>query len=567
MKSPHPRASNSRATRRSTALSIGLAVALLLPSSTPAHEQEKTPEIDKVFSWVTPGMPGCAVAVSHKGKQVVSRAYGLADLERDIPITPNTVFDAASVVKQFVAAATLLLIEDGKLSLTEDIRTYIPELPDYGHKITLDHLMTHTSGIRDWTGLGPLTGRQADALSLTLRQRGLNFSPGEEWSYSNSGYVLLKEIVARTSGTSVDNFMRTRLFEPLGMKSTRYLTDLRQVVKHRALAYEKAGSGWTLDMQLDNDRGGGGALLSTPSDLLIWNEALTTARPGKFVTEKLQEPARLNNGRKLGYARGLILDTNRESRVIWHSGGSAGYRTFLARFPEQGLSVATMCNAGETATGGAYARRIYDLFVPVTTTAGVDAKAPAASVAVEGLDVKSKAGLFFSEATGQPLRLGVDNGRLRIAGGPVLVTLTKDRFRNPEGATNFMSDDEFELHFVSADLIEMKSMEGRTTRYRRAQSYAPGADDLKAFAGRYSNDESKAVFEIAPAKSGLTFRVSWNDTQPFDFAPVDTDTFQFRGMIVRFRRDQDGQVTAFDYSNPVVRNIQFTRLSDQAARR
>jgi CubicO group peptidase (beta-lactamase class C family) len=566
MNSHRSQAPNPRAWQTSAAI-VGLTCVLVLPASKPAHAQDKTTEIDKIFSWVTPGMPGCSVAVSHNGKQVVSRGYGLADLERDVPITPNTVFDAASVVKQFVAAATLSLVEDGRLSLTEDVRKYIPELPDYGHKITLDHLMTHTSGIRDWTGLGPLTGRQVDALSLTLRQRGLNFAPGEEWSYSNSGYVLLKEILARTAGTSVDEFMRKRLFEPLGMKSTGYLTDLRQVVKNRALAYEKAGSGWTMNMQLDNDRGGGGALLSTPGDLLIWNEALAGSRLGKFVTEKLQEPARLNNGRKLGYARGLILDTNRESRVIWHSGGSAGYGTFLARFPEQGLSVATMCNAGEVATGGVYARRIYDLFVPATANTGADSKPAETSVAVTEADIKSRTGLFFSEDTGQPLRLGMDSGKLRVAGGPALVTVSSDRFRNPEGSTNFMSDDEFELHFSSADLIEMKSMEGATRRYRRARAYTPDADALKAFAGRYANDESKAVFDVSPGKAGLTFQINWNETQRFDFVPVDTDTFQYRGMIVRFRRDKDAKLVGLDYSNPVVRNIAFTRLMDDATGR
>lgn len=530
-----------------------------------AQAQETTSEIDKIFSWATPATPGCSVAVSRHGQLIVNRAYGLADLERDVPITPDTIFDAASVVKQFVAAATLLLVEDGRLSLAEDVHKYIPELPDYGHGITLDHLMTHTSGIRDWTGLGPLTGRNIDALTLTLRQRGLDFAPGEEFSYSNSGYVLLKEIVARTSGMSFGEFARTRLFEPLGMKKTAYLADLRKIVKNRALAYEKAGNDWMLDIELDNDRGGGGALLSTATDLLAWNDALTNGRLGAFVTEKLQEPARLGNGRKLGYARGLFLDTNRGSRVIWHSGGSAGYGTFLARFPEQGLSVATMCNAGETATGGAYARRIFDLIVP---TAEAEAKAPPVASAggnnVEGLDVKSKAGLFFSEATGQPLRLDADNGRLRVAGGPVLDAVTKDRFRNPRGSLRFMSQDEFELNFVSADRIELKSMEGKTTRYRRALPYAPNADDLKAFAGRYGNDETRAVFEMAPGQGRLMVRVSSNESQAFEFRPVDRDTFQRGGMILRFSRDKAGHVVAFLYSNPTVRNIEFTRLSDRA---
>ncbi len=209
----------------------------------------------------------------------------------------------------------------------------------------------------------PLAGGNVDALTAILRQRGLNFAPGEEWSYSNSGFVLAKEIVARTSGMSFAEFTRKRLFEPLGMKATRYLADMREVVKNRALAYEKAGNGWRLDMLLDNDRGGGG-ILSTASDLLIWNDALTSARLGAFVSEKIQEPARLSNGRKLGYARGLFLDTNRGAREVWHTGSANAYKTWLSRYPEHGLSIAITCNSGDDTDRVASARRIFDLYVP-----------------------------------------------------------------------------------------------------------------------------------------------------------------------------------------------------------
>ena len=536
----------------------GLASVTAVLAGTPAYAQDEMAEIDKIFSWVTPGMPGCTVAVSHQGKLVANRAYGLADVDRKLPLTTDSVLDAGSVVKQFVAASVLLLVEDKRLSLSEDVRKYVPELPDYGRKITVDHLLTHTSGIRDWTGLSPLTGRKVDALTVTLRQRGLDFPPGEEWSYSNGGYVLLKEIVARTSGMSFGDFARKRLFEPLGMKSSAYVLD-GSPLEHLAFAYEQTGGGWKPDMHTVMTRGGGGALFTTARDLLTWNDALASGTLGALVTGKIQEPASLNNGRKLGYARGLFLDTNRGSRVIWHSGGAGAYGTFLARFPEQALSVATMCNAGEAATGGLYARRIFDLFVPRTTTPD-EPKVPAP--AVEGLDVESKAGVFFSEADGRPLRLIADGARLRIAGGPALETITKDRFRNPEGSLRLMSQDEFALHFVSNDRIELKSMEGRTTRYRRAQPYTPSADDLKAFAGRYANDENDVVFELAPADGGLTVRPSWNESQRFAFLPVDRDTFQFRGMIVRFHRDSGGRVTGFDYSNPVVRNIAFTRAGN-----
>jgi CubicO group peptidase (beta-lactamase class C family) len=540
-----------------------LALTASLIAGAPAFAQDKSAEIDKIFSWVTPGMPGCTVAIEHQGQVVARRAYGLADLERGVPITPESIFDAASVVKQFVAAATLMLVEEGKLSLTDDVRKYVPELPDYGHKITLDQMLTHTSGIRDWTGLQRLTNGSADALTLTLRQRALNAVPGEEWSYSNSGYVLLKEIVARVSGMSFSEFARTRLFEPLGMKSSTYLLDMRDVVKNRALAYEKSANGWRLDMHFGNERGGGGALLSTAGDLITWNAALTSGRLGKFVTEKLQEPATLNNGRKLGYARGLYVDSYRGSRVIFHSGGSAGYGTFLARFPEHGLSLASMCNAGQIVTGGLYARRIFDIFVPATSTE-VKPSSPAAPATIEGLDLKHRAGLFFSERNGDPLRLNLESGRLRIQGGPLLMTLSAERFRNSSGVLTFMSGDQFELQFISNDQIELKSMEGATTRYRRAQMYAPSAEDLQAFAGRYQSGEAGAFVDLVPAKEGLLGRLNDAPGAALPFRPVDRDTFQVAGVILRFRRDGAGKVVALDYSNPLVRNVAFTRVDTSA---
>ena len=309
--------------------------ALLVGTS--AYAQDKTGEIDKIFSWATPTTPGCVVAVSHHGKLLVNRAYGLADLERDVPLSTNSIFDAGSVRKQFVAAAVLLLVEEGRLSLSDDVRKHVPQLPDYGHKITLDHLLTHTSGLRDWPALLNLAGGDPDAMSMILRQRELNFTPGEEWSYSNSGYVLLTEIVARTSGMSFSEFAHKRLFEPLGMKATTYVDDVLTVVKNRALAYQKEGNGWKMDMLLGNDRGGGGALFTTASDLVIWNDALTNNRLGAFVSEKLQEPAMLNNGRKLGYARGLFLDDTPNGKVVGHSGSAAAYKSLTARFPRAWL--------------------------------------------------------------------------------------------------------------------------------------------------------------------------------------------------------------------------------------
>jgi CubicO group peptidase (beta-lactamase class C family) len=542
-----------------TLLSAGIAVALFLPS--PTHAQDKTSEVDKIFNWVTPGMPGCAVAASQHGKLVVNRAYGLADLERDVPISPATRFDAASIRKQFVAAAVFLLVEEGRLSLSDDVRMHVPELPDYGHTIALDHLLTHTSGLRDWIPLQDWANGSYDAMTMILRQRTLNFAPGEEWSYSNSGYVLLTEIVARTSGMSFAEFARTRLFDPLGMKSTIYVDDLRDVIKNRALAYEPEGNRWRMDMRIGNERGGG-ALFSTAGDLVLWNDALASHRLGRFVTEKLEEPARLGNGRRLDYARGLMLGTNYAGRMVWHGGGAAGYRSVLARYPDQGMSIAVLCNAGERSDDrDGFAARVHDLFVSPTGIRPAP-PAPPASAVVEGLDVKSKAGLFFNESTGEPLRLIVNNGRLGIAGGGPLVAVTRDRFRNPRASLAFMSQDEFEMTFLSQDQFELKSLEGNTTRYRRAEPFTPTAADLKAFAGRYESDELRAVLEMTPGTEALTARVNDARGAGVPLRPVDRDTFQAGMLTVRFRRDNAGKVVAIDFNNPALRNITFTRRSD-----
>lgn len=532
---------------------VPVAAAALLACG-PAHAQDIPGEIDRMFSWATQSSPGCGVGVSRHGRVLVNRAYGMADLERGVALTPETPFDIGSVTKQFIAASILLLVEEGRISLSDDVRRHVPELPDYGHTITIDHLLTHTSGIRDWVWLSSVTENRHTPLTLIVRQRGLNFVPGEEWSYSNSGYELLREVVERVSGQPLAEFMRTRLFEPLGMRNTRYARDASEV-PHHARAYEKQGEQWRVDMLLGNARGGGG-VFSTAGDLLVWNDALTGNRLGALVSEKIQEPARLANGRRLDYARGLMLDDDGE--IVFHSGDAAAYNAIVARLPREGVSLALLCNGGEFTDDGNYEAGIIDLFAPPATGA-----APAvAAVEVPATDLASRAGLFFNERTGEPLRLVVNDGRLRVAGGPPLVALGQDRFRNPHRILRFMSQDEFELHFVSHDHLELKSMEGRTTRYRRARAYAPGAADLAAFAGRYETDEIGAV-EITPTATGLSGRLNGSPT--VEFLPADPDVFQRGQTTLRFRRDAGGKVIGLDMTNPGLRNAHFPRRSDVGA--
>jgi CubicO group peptidase (beta-lactamase class C family) len=439
--------------------------------------------------------------------------------------------------------------------LSDDIHKYIPELPDYGFPITIEQLMTHTSGIREWTGMLQFSGDKPHVYNLILRQRKLNFKPGESWSYSTSGFELLKEVVARVSKMSFAEFVQKRIFDTLGMKSSSYRENIRDIIKNRALAYERDGSGqWKMAMLFDNDRGGGG-VHTTASDMLTWNDAITYNRLGKFMSEKLQEPATLNNGRKLTYGHGLFLESYRGTKETWHSGSAAGYKSWLGRYPEHGLSIAIMCNSGDGTDRTVFAHKIFELYLPSVTTPDFD-PAPAP---VKGIDPNKLAGLFFNETTGEPLRIAVQNGRLRVAEGPGLEQLSNDRFKRRGSNVNFMANDEFEMHYLSNDQFELKSMEGKITKYRRAKTFTPAEAELKAYEGRYESEELRSVLLVSTSKNGLEFRFEHMGDRKVPLSPVDPDVFQVSRVTVKFLRDKQGKVEALDFTNPFARNMVFTK--------
>ncbi|MDF1505198.1 serine hydrolase domain-containing protein, partial [Roseisolibacter sp. H3M3-2] len=533
---------------------IPLLAAVLL--ALPLRAQDRTAEVDRIFAFATAESPGCAVGASQRGRTLVSRGYGLADLGKRTPIGERARFDIGSTQKQFTAAAILLLVEDGRLALADDVRKHLPELPDYGRPVTIDHLLTHTAGIRDWTGLLPMAPEGTDVLALVLRQRGLTAPPGEAWSYSSSGFELAKAIVARASGTSFAEFARKRLFAPLGMTATAYVPDVLQAGPDAALGYQKDGAAWTPYMRLGANRGGG-AIVSTVGDLLRWQDALADGKLGASVTAKLHEPARLRNGRTLSYARGLIVESNRGRRMVWHSGGAAGFSTLMARFPEHALSVVVACNF-DPVSATALGARVADLFLPPP------GEQPARA-AVGGVDVGPRAGLYLDERTGEPLRLAVNGGRLGVANGPPLVPTSATEFRPPRPDLSFRSQDDFTLTFADADRFEIRSMEGEVTRYRRARPWTPAAAELAALDGRYESPELGSVFHVVAGDGRITLRSERDAARAVELEPLERDAFIRSLMTVRFRRDAGGKVVGFDYGNPLVRGIAFTRLGDRAA--
>jgi CubicO group peptidase (beta-lactamase class C family) len=342
---------------RAFLMSAMLAAPLQLFAQQPA---DLASHVDAVFAhWDSDESAGCAAGITRDGRPVLAHAYGMADLEHGVPNTPSTIFEAGSVSKQFTAAAIVLLALDGALALDDDVRRHVPELPEYGQTITIRHLLTHTSGLRDWGsvaaiggwGRGERTHTHDHVLDILSRQRALNFTPGTEYSYSNSGYNLLAVIVDRVSGMPFAEFSRTRIFEPLGLHDTQWRDDYRRIVKGRSSAYATRNGRWLIDRPIENVHGNGG-LLTTVDDLLKWNEALAAgALGGQPFIDMMHQRGVLNDGRSIDYAAGLFVGTLDDVREISHTGSTAGYRAFLARYPDQRIGVAVLCNAGNVSPG------------------------------------------------------------------------------------------------------------------------------------------------------------------------------------------------------------------------
>jgi CubicO group peptidase (beta-lactamase class C family) len=335
-------------------------------------DDKKTAAVDEVFSDLTKaGSPGCALGVYRDGKIVYANGYGLANLEEDVPITPQSVFDIGSTSKQFTAASILLLEKHGKLSVNDDIRKYIPELSDYGQEITILHLLNHTSGLRDYLTLMELAGinidsvtTDEDALKMIVRQKALNFVPGSDWLYSNTGFFLLSVIVKRVSGKSLREFAAENIFTPMEMTHTQYRDDHTSLIANRAMAYDakEKGGGYGLDVSYF-EQTGDGAVHTSVEDLLKWDENFYSGQiGGKDFLAEIQEQGKLNSGKVLEYAKGLFISDYRGLRSVSHGGSWGGYRAELLRFPEQHFSVACLCNLG-SASPSNRAHRVADIYL------------------------------------------------------------------------------------------------------------------------------------------------------------------------------------------------------------
>lgn len=511
----------------------------------PARAQATPESIDAVFSRWSEQAPGCAVGVEQAGSAPVTRAYGLAELEHGAQATPATIYEAGSISKQFTAAAILLLAQDGRLDLEDDVRLHMPELPDYGTPITIRQLLTHTSGLRDWGSVVAIEGwprgtramTNAQAVEVMARQRELNYAPGTEWLYSNSGYNLAAVIVERVSGDSLAAFTRTRLFEPLGMQNTRWRDDFTAVVPGRATAYERRADGYHQAMPFEDAHGNGG-LLTTVGDLLIWNRALNDGSVGTEITAALHQRGRVN-GRETHYALGLEYGRHHGEAEISHGGATGGYRAWLGRYPERGVSVALLCNTAE-ANAERLGREVADLVLP-----------PAPPTERYEPTTPPPAGLFVDSRTGAPFGLRIGPAGLSTMQGQPLTAVGPDRYALGPNT----------LVFTSADSFDRLTPDGDVVRHVRAEPAQPDAAALTALTGIYVSDEAPARIAVEVDGGRLVLRRGTGPAVPL--APAQADTFVGSPGVVRFQRDADGAVIGFHLNNGRVRNLMFRRARSQ----
>ena len=541
---------------------VAAAISLLGCLALSAEAADPAAEIDGIFSAWTADSPGCAVGVSKDGREVLTRAYGSADLEHGIANTPETVFEAGSVSKQFTASAILLLAQAGKLKVDDPVDTYIPELPDYGTPVTLRHLLHHTSGLRDWGTLAVAMGMprgsrvytHADVLDIMSRQKALNFPPGSEYLYNTGAYNLLAIVVERVSGKTFAQFTRERIFAPLGMTQTEWRDDYTRVVKGRAIAYERKADGYHMQMPFENVHGNGG-LLTTVGDLLRWNRNFTTERVGgRALVTELQRRGRLTDGLEIAYARGLEVSMYRGLPEVRHSGVTAGYRAFLTRYPSQALSVAVLCNAAD-ADAIALGHRVAEAYLGAALAAPVK-PSPAA---VDAATLERWAGLYRSVLTDEPLRMTAGSGALRAARWGALVPLSGSLFTREDGPDRV----QFRGEGVGRSFEEIGS-DGETTRYVIAAEVQPTAAELAQYEGTYVSDEVEVTYTVR-AENGTLLLLRRPDAR-YALTPAYKDAFTAPPFaLVLFRRDAKGQVRAMSLGLGRVRDLRFKRTAGPGA--
>ncbi|RKH62929.1 serine hydrolase domain-containing protein [Corallococcus llansteffanensis] len=516
-------------------------------------------QVDALFApWSGKNAPGCAVGISRDGVLDYARGYGMSNLEYDVPITPQSIFHIASISKQFTAFSIGLLAQEGKLSLDDDVRKYLPEMPAYGKTITLAHLLHHTNGLREQGQLLNLAGwrgddlyTEADILWALTRQRGVNFEPGTEVVYGNAAYTLLAVVVRRVSGKSLRAFADERIFKPLGMTDTHFRDDHTEVVPRRASAYSpREGGGWRISVP-NIDHYGSTSLLTTVGDLLKWEQNLLDGRVGgQALVASLQTSGRLNDGTATGYGSGLRLTGHRGLRMVSHDGMDGGYRADALLFPDQRLAIVALCN-GATIVPTDLTRKVAEMYLG----AHMKNEIPPA-VKLSKAELSALAGTYWSPQTDEVVRLEVKDGALRQVDVPTaFVPIGNGTFR-PGETTHVWR---FSAPAAGAPRgLSIQDFWPTTREFTRVTAPMPAAPALASFAGQYRSDELETTYTVRIADGKLAIRWSRRDEVVLD--AVGGDRFVGSLGTVTFTRTAAGAIDGLTISNRRLRRLRAERL-------
>jgi CubicO group peptidase (beta-lactamase class C family) len=518
--------------------------------------------VDSLFAQFSSGLtPGVAVAVVRNGAIVLSKGYGHADLEHKVPITGTSVFDVASVSKQFAGLAIAMLVEQGKVALTDDIRKHIPEVPDFGRTITVGHLVHHTSGLRDWPGTLALSGWRMDdvisfdqILTMAFHQRTLNFDPGAEYMYSNTGYNLLAELVRRVTGTSFRDWTDEHLFKPLGMTRSHFRHDHTEIFPDRVLGYARLPDGSFRATANNLMALGSSSLFTTAEDLAKWLANFDDARVGGSAIARMRVTDTLNTGATNAYAFGLSVGDYRGHSILSHSGSWASFSTFVLHFPVLKTGIVVLANTPFNPSLAAF--RIADIYLDGAL--GPRPTPPVRSAVPVSSETLDRYTGLYRLGPGWYTRITRDGNALRTqatreAGFPMMA----------------LSDSTFWIAGYSTDMLFRRARDGGMemmfrgkARPRVQATTPPTAGQLMQFAGTYFSEELEATYHVEVRNDSLIMRHRRHGIIPLTW--INGDDFGGGAWFMRsveFLRDAGGRVTGLSVTvDDRSRDIRFSRV-------
>lgn len=545
----------------------------------PPSETEAAKKANAFLSqWDKTDMPGCAVGAVQDGRLVYKRAFGLANLDYDVPNTTSTLFNLASVSKAFTAMSIALLAQQGKLSLDDDIRKYVSELPKYDETITIRHLIHHTSGIREYQALVLFGGLGTDnvysdkaILDMLARQKNINFKPGSKYQYSNSNYHLLGIIVARVSGKSLREFAEENIFKPLGMKNTLYFDNRFEVVKNRAQGY-MVGPGNNIRARSSLfDLVGGGGVLTTVEDLYLWTQNYYEPKVGgKELVELMTTPGALTSGEKMAYAFGLWRHEYKGLTLVEHSGNMAGFRAKIFSFPEQKFTAIALCN-NTAILPSQIVSKLADIYLEGQLKPDAPSQKPAAetlptAITLSEKDAQRYAGIYANPESGKVFKLSVKGGKLINSGllqYDIPVTpVSENRLLIVEGANVTELNPVFDRSGTISE-IKIPTKSGKSDVFVPVKPPLDSPEVLSEYAETYDSEELDADYKLTLEGKTLVLQISEERNLQLTAAYADVFTTAGGQISLVFTRDAKGKITGFVFNSGVdgrdVKGIVFKR--------